>query len=77
MKTIVLHVPDEADEATVLAALRELQALIPFSVEASPAADAIQLPTAAKSPAEWEQRLRIAEASADVSYEDARQRFAR
>lgn len=78
MKTIVLHVPDEADEASVLAALRELQASIPFSMESLPIeADAAQLPTAAKSPAEWAQRLQTAEASADVSYEEARQRFAR
>ncbi|RZK19534.1 MAG: hypothetical protein EOO56_13975 [Hymenobacter sp.] len=75
MKTIVLHVPDAAAEASVLAALRELQTLVQFSVEESPA-DTIQLPTAPTSSAEWEQRLRVAEASADVSYEEARQRFA-
>ena len=71
MKTIVLHVPDEADEAAVLAALRELQQKTPFYLES----DFDTLPGPAASPAEWTERLRQAEASGDVSYEEARARF--
>ncbi len=72
MKTIVLCVPDDADEAAVLAALRELQQKTSFYLES----DAATLPGPAASPAEWTERLRQAEASADVSYEEARARFA-
>ena len=72
MKTIVLCVPDDADEAAVLAALRELQQKTSFYLEA----DAAALPGPSASPAEWTERLRQAEASADVSYEEARARFA-
>ena len=71
MKTIVLHVPDEADEASVLAALRELQQKTPFYLEAD--LDALFGP--ALTPAEWEQRLLASEASGTVSWEEAKARF--
>lgn len=71
MKTIVLHVPNEADEAKVLAALRELQQQTPFYLKS----DLDTLPGPAQTPAEWQQRLNQAEASADVSYEAARSYF--
>lgn len=71
MKTIVLHVPDEANEAQVLAALRELQQKTPFYL----ASDVEALPGPATTPAEWTERLRQAEASEDISYEDARIRL--
>ena len=72
MKTIVLHVPDEADEARVLAALRELQQRVSFYL----ASESAPLPGPAGSPAELEQRLKAADDSADVSCEAARKRFA-
>jgi hypothetical protein len=71
MKTIVLHVPDEADEASVLAALRELQQTTPFYLEND--LDALFGP--AFTPAEWEQRLKESEASGTVSWEEAKARF--
>jgi len=71
MKIIVLHVPEEADEARVLAALRALQATTPFYLES----DFERLPGPARSADEWEERIRAAEASADVSYEAACARF--
>lgn len=71
MKTIVLHVPDEADETRVLNALRELQQNIPFYLEA----DYDRLFGPARTPEEWEQRLRESEASGSVSLEEAKARF--
>ena len=71
MKTIVLHVPDEADETQVLTALRELQQRTPFYLES----DLMALPGPALTPAEWEQRLLAAEASGFVSLEEAKARF--
>ncbi len=68
MKTIILHVPDEADEAQVLAALRALQQQTPFYLES----DLAHLPGPSATPSAWQQRLQAAQASADVSYEDAR-----
>ena len=63
--------PDEADETAVVAALRQLQQKTPFYLES----DFDALPRAAASPAEWEQRLREAEASGTVSGEEAKARF--
>lgn len=71
MKTIVLHVPNEADEAKVLTALRELQQETPFYLET----DFELLPGPALTPVEWEQRLKEAEASGFVSLEEAKARF--
>ncbi len=68
MKSITLLLPDEADEAAVLAALRELQQKTLFYLES----DLEALPGPAASPAEWEQRLREAEDSDDLSVEEAR-----
>ena len=71
MKTIILHVPDEADEAQILAELRALQQKTPFYLES----DFEALPGPAATPAEWEQRLREADASGFVTFEEAKARF--
>lgn len=71
MKTMVLHVSDEADETQGLAALGEVQQKILFYLES----DFDALPGPVASPAEWTERLRQAEASGAVSYEEARARF--
>ncbi|MEJ7659791.1 MAG: hypothetical protein WKG07_09265 [Hymenobacter sp.] len=60
--------PDEAGEAKVLAALRALQQETPFYLES----DLAHFARPSATPAAWQQRLQDAEASADVSYEDAR-----
>lgn len=71
MKTIILHVPNEADEATVLAALRELQQKTPFYLES----DTGQLPGCDWSAEEVKAEILRARQGVGVSLAEARQRF--
>ena len=71
MKTIVLHVPDDADEAGVLAALRKLQQTASFYVES----DTGQLPGCDGSAEALEKEILLARQGQAVPLAEARRRF--
>ena len=71
MKTIVLLVPDEADEAAVLAALRELQQKTPFYLES----ESGQLPGCDWSVEAVETEIVQARQGEGLSLAEARARF--
>ena len=71
MKTIVLHVPDEANEAVVLAALRELQQKTPFYLESETG----QLPGCDWSADAVEAEILEARQGQGISLAEARERF--
>lgn len=71
MRTIVLHVPDEADEAEVLAALRELQQQVPFYLEP----ESGELPGCDWSAEAIANEILRARQGSIISLAEARQRF--
>lgn len=71
MKTIILHVPDEAGEAKVLAALRALQQETPFYLESDFPASGSQPLTAAEVEAE----ILLARQGQSITLAQARRQF--
>lgn len=71
MKTIVLHVPNEADEARVLAALRDLQQQTPFYLES----ETLGLPDRPLTPDEIEVEILEARQGQPIALAQARQQF--